>query len=98
MDGSRFTAGRWCVEAGTVRAGKIKIAQHWPGLLDPAEADANNNLIAAAPEMYAALKAAIANLKDKWGEDPFGPFPDAPGKPSYDLAVAALAKAEGRNA
>lgn len=51
---------------------------------EPEQALADARLIAAAPEMLAALKAALADFGDDYGG------------PTIDAMRAAIAKAEGR--
>jgi hypothetical protein len=53
-----------------------------------AESVANAHLIAAAPDLYAALEAVVADLY------PWMPHKDV-GETAYNAAVAALAKARG---
>ena len=81
---SKHTPGPWRVVEGTVRALRIKITQHWDGLMHPEEIDANNNLIAAAPDMLNALHA-ITLLS--------GP---TTAQTSRKIAREAIAKAEAR--
>lgn len=54
----------------------------WPGVPQGPEIDANANLIAAAPDLLAALKAVV-ELSDRKHD-------------AWDAAKAAIAKAEGR--
>lgn len=61
-----------------------------------AEQRANARLIAAAPEMYEALKRALPYLRDHvamTAGDDFSGFGD---RLAFDAAEAAIAKAEGR--
>lgn len=87
---STHTPGPWCaLNAGlVVAAGDVKVAQ-----ADRANAytEANARLIAAAPDLLAALKA-ILNVDNPPVTDPgHVDFPRA-----MELARAAIAKAEGR--
>lgn len=50
------------------------------------EQEGNYNLIAAAPDMYAALKAALAVLEE-----------DGPDEAACDIVRAAIAKARGES-
>jgi len=59
---------------------------------DPARIEADARMIAAAPEMLAALKAAIALADKNMGNG--GRTPEC--QAVYDQCVAAITKAEGK--
>ena len=90
----KFTLGPWRVEAVSdavrvvVGAGRKKIilARLSPKQIDEAETHANARLMAAAPEMYEALK-----LLQEFGF--IRKFPQD--EKAWSLLHAALAKAEG---
>jgi len=105
MSEPKFTAGPWRVERSTgehpyeIRSAGNEVATValMNGRPSPT-LEANARLIAAAPEMHAALKAiALTLLRD-------APIRDAPSgtvtaesiKRAKEIARAALAKAEGR--
>ena len=103
MSETKFTPGPWqrngtyiqgprmALHVATVRAPAIGSAPK-----TKAEADANGDLIAAAPEMYEALRAIIEKSDDFLST--MGP--NWEGDPLSDACTAAksvLAKAEGRS-
>lgn len=88
---AKHTPGPWYVMAGmpsnVLSAGGLRVARcDFDGNFDSAEARANAKLMAAAPDMFAALEAWTDWL-DKYGKDFHGPC--------IDDARAALAKARG---
>ena len=64
------------------------------GEIDPEEAKANARLIAAAPDLLEACKAAIANSEKTLAED--GGFRQPEAQHVFDMVSAAIAKAEGK--
>ena len=91
MSETKFTPGPWVASGSLVGAGWIVIRQECTGIKDRETLVANANLIAAAPDMYEALEAAIL----EYGK-PGGPWnvPSSPGS-WIDKAKAALVKARG---
>ena len=93
MSETKFTPGPWMVGGSLVGAGNIIIRQQWDcdGVRSFDVAEANANLIAAAPDMYEALEAAIL----EYGK-PGGPW-NVPASPGtwIDKAKAAIVKARG---
>ena len=91
MSEAMFTPGPWESLGLIVGAGGIIIRQQWEGTRIIDELEANANLIAAAPDMYEALEAAIL----EYGK-PGGPWnvPSSPGT-WIDKAKAAIVKARG---
>lgn len=98
---SSFTPGPWHVEASLISDGGYVIADDemglsicarspWPTRID--ESHANARLIAAAPEMLAALKDAMRSSR----KDFKGPDGDRQHREAYAEQFAAIAKAEGR--
>jgi hypothetical protein len=104
MNEPKFTPGPWKVEDGELVAemptcgamcvlGQIYGADDYPCRDDDidAECKANARLIAAAPDLYAALK----DLWDRWGMVDWTSVHDAA---LMDAARAAIARAEGGGA
>ena len=92
MSETMFTPGPWESGGSIVGAGNIIIRQQWECVRKSIdELQANAYLIAAAPDMYEALEAAIL----EYGK-PGGPWnvPSSPGTWIYK-AKAALEKARG---
>ena len=95
------TPGPWVVEAGTCHTGEIAMVHGaetengeptWLEVWSPEwphNADANARLIAAAPELLAALKAIVEDHL----HTTFPPY--SPGESPYDKGRAAIARAEG---
>lgn len=97
MSESKHTPGPWRVFRSTDGRVIIGIGESDGGGItdagfgtwrDGAEQEANAQLIAAAPELLAALKSLVAERKREWGG--FGHHP------GDESANAAIAKAEGR--
>lgn len=98
MGGGRFTPGPWESAPQKGQPGHCVIAQIFApdgkalAFVEPRdrekEANAIAHLIAAAPEMYAALKAVVGYFEP--GDGCFNA--------EYAQIMAALAKAEGRDA
>lgn len=87
MSGTTFTPGPWRISGqGTIRAG-----DGWIGSVHWRNRAANAHLIAAAPDMYAALKALI-EADANFGEDGFAARATA-----FTAAAVAIAKAEGQS-
>lgn len=63
---------------------------------DPAAIEEDARLIAAAPEMLAALKNAIEQSDKRQVSVFYGRTPEC--QDAYDRCIAAIAKAEGRKA
>ena len=90
MSGAKFTSGDWSVEphgdGHALYAGRDN-EHHGLRLLNITDGDrniiANCTLIHAAPDLYAALQAVL-RVADRNTEE-------------FDLARAAIAKAEGRS-
>ena len=91
MSETKFTPGPWEKGGLIVGARGIIIRQQWEGTRTIDELEANDHLIAAAPDMYEALEAAIL----EYGK-PGGPWnvPSSPGS-WIEKARAAIAKARG---
>ena len=92
---SKFTAGPWEVNTLAGRPNREVFASD-QGICDCGiyggeadEIEANTALIAAAPEMYEALKEAKEFIENQQ-------LPDSEWSRALDVCVAALAKAEGR--
>ena len=70
---------------------------HWP---DEAECTANAHLIAAAPDLYAALDAAYDFIADQYGDAEAqaleGEFVSKEARAIWETICAALAKARGQ--
>lgn len=88
-----ITAGPWKAEDGHIYG--MDGATH-VGWVEPAtvDAEANANLIAAAPDLLAALREFIADV-DAVGLD-YAETEWNDLLPTYHHAVAAIAKAEGK--
>lgn len=95
---TKHTPGPWMPHGGKPRDGYCFIGDAtptgWPVALvsdrvATGEAEANARLIAAAPELLAALQAMVDNYVDTYGDE----GDDAPG--SIKTARAAIAKARG---
>jgi hypothetical protein len=89
VDVSQHTPGPWTafstnVDAGDVHNDGVRVAKCWSSTFapPPQEAIANARLIAAAPELLAALEAVVRVADRKTDE--------------FDLAHAAIAKAKGK--
>ena len=91
---TKFTPGPWEKGGLIVDARGIIIRQQWEGTRIIDEIEPNAHLIAAAPDMYEALEAAIL----EYGK-PGGPWnvPSSPGS-WIEKARAAIAKARGEDA
>jgi len=88
---SKYTPGPWKAHpTGLARSGLPEYQIHWSDIgecvAEVVHGDADARLIAAAPELYAALEAIIA-----WEQSEDGPF----AWEVLDQAKAALAKARG---
>lgn len=108
MSESKFTPGPWYISIDnrscpSVRnkGGYVCFAPSIHNYGDPlrymdeaAERQANARLIAAAPDMYEALKWAIDYTKEQLDEGYSFKDKDAP---HWGAALAAIAKAEGKN-
>jgi hypothetical protein len=96
MSEPKFTKGPWEVDlsspldpkVATSLGGWIATELDWP--LSPVAADANAHLIAAAPELYAALERLVDRLDSHFG----GPSRSSDWEEQED-ARKALAKARG---
>jgi len=95
---SKYTPGPWWRDDdGFIASGNgdtyVTVADANVNSLDIDEREANTSLIAAAPELLAALKNAAKILDDDGARDGYS------GKESYDDAAdaarAAIARAEG---
>lgn len=108
MAETRWTPGPWCVEAQNASVwtedGMLQVAHclSVPGVgmvWDRDELHANARLIAAAPELYAALEwiTHVACGVSKAGPDEVGDARLRPGEyeAAIAAAIAALAKARG---
>lgn len=85
---SEFTPGPWIQDRDAVVAGNDCVALCDTNLRDSAEHHANARLIAAAPDMLAAIKRLIDNM----------PRPDGHGcLAALVFAERVAAKAEGRS-
>jgi hypothetical protein len=82
---TKFTPGPWRIAGkGTIRAGDGWIGDtHWRNR------EANARLIAAAPDLYEAVRLLLADFADY-------PASERPCH-AFDVARDALAKAEGRS-
>lgn len=96
---ANFTPGPWRIEDFLIKAGGdesgerggIKIAKFGISEILAAEDDANASLIAAAPDLYAALAGLVDVIAEING------FADDAGNPAWAAAIAALAKARGES-
>lgn len=90
---SGFTKGPWRIAGkGTIRAG-----DGWIGRIHWRNRDANARLIAAAPDMYEALKAAVeSGLVPKSSVSDGGACGHSEQVRVADMIRAALSKAEGK--
>lgn len=90
-----FTPGEWFTRGVLVIAGDLTITQGWkigrPTLSVQAEREANAQLIAAAPELYAACKAFVELFRNS------DMRPEDECHEIFALARAALSKAEATN-
>lgn len=87
---TKHTPGPWHVEQGTDGVGVWdEMARTLIAAVDQPNAESNARLIAAAPEMLAALKACFANGDPADGFDPENALTER-------LIRAAIAKAEGK--
>ncbi len=89
MDETRWTAGPWVVQPDYGSGETFVVAGAWPlgstiCVVDQNDRTANARLIAAAPDLYAALKAFMS-------ADGHDDFTD-----EWPAARAAIDKAEGR--
>ena len=84
---SAHTPGPWDVpnKSVKIRGCNFLATVHW----DDDEAEANARLIAAAPDLLAALEAVTACLRGFHAADDFGPLDDE----AIDAALDAIAKA-----
>jgi len=94
----KFTPGPWKADCDCfpimIRAEKMDPDCHQDWVCNVGGDQANARLIAAAPDMYEALKACIKEYGTRWGEhDELCP-PDAQSD-TIRLAIASLAKADG---
>lgn len=112
---TKWTPGPWILEMNSVHTGSIATVHHctdgWAEIwsenwiesgLGPEVMDANARLIAAAPELYAALLELRAdmciaqdNMRDAAKHDPRWCGCAEAIQPRVDAADAALAKARG---
>lgn len=86
-----WSAGPWYLDDeywDDVRAGNDKLVANVYGRGNDDEAKANARLIAAAPELYEALKNLLALSRPH--------FSDSTQILAFNLAESAIAKAEGR--
>lgn len=89
---SKHTSGPWIIQSdpchydtlSIVNVGR-KMIVHVGGCCEPAEQEANTRLIAAAPDLYAALETLVAQFGPTPSEDHVG----------LGEARAAIAKAKG---
>ena len=90
---AQFTPGPWyrnippANKYPTIWSGRNKHVAYIKQLQDDSEAEANINLIAAAPAMYEALQVAQRYLEQCQGHDE-----------EWQIVTDALAQAEGRQA
>lgn len=92
-DKPKFTPGAWEWERepdgrATLYAdrGPERHGMNLLGRMEPdANGEANLNLIAAAPDLYAALERALAMIEMEWGAE----------TETYQIGAAALRKARG---
>ena len=85
----------WCDEYGYVVVGSrekyLTIAEIDCSIFKKAEREANAHLIAAAPDLLAALETALEMLIDSWGEEQIAAGDDQ----VANVIKAAIAKAQG---
>ena len=94
MNKPNFTPGPWCgknIHIHSMFLEKLKISFGWSSRTD-SEIEANSNLIAAAPDLYAALEKALP-LLHTGDELPLEYYADKPG--ALGDAIRALRKARG---
>ena len=97
---AQFTPGPWyrnippANKYPTIWSGRNKHVAYIKQLQDDSEAEANINLIAAAPAMYEALQALLALI----GDEDLPDNGELSGASICDFARSALAQAEGRQA
>lgn len=90
---AKHTSGPWTVgtadlEIHTADGKNIADAWRWNAEIDEPTAKANANLIAAAPDLLAALR----EMAEHWPPQK----PESPAFMAYINAMSAIAKAEGR--
>ncbi len=103
MSETKWVAGPWETDRNNVHAGQIATIHHcegneWVEVWSPlaswateAQMEASARLIAAAPELYEALKALADEYEPNMKAFAF----NAPRKAMWAAAMAALAKARG---
>jgi hypothetical protein len=93
MNELKFTRGVWAVDSSHVHTAvncgdkHVAMVNYQPAMIDGDEHIANAHLIAAAPEMYAALDAIIES----------GEIPMCESSPLVIAAKSALEKARGES-
>ena len=90
-----YTPGPWRAAAKMVSVDSVPIAETIAGrLIDYHEAEANARLMAAAPDLLAALEVALNDF-DTWGEVWQSDDDDGVNFPAVNAIRAAIAKARG---
>ena len=96
MSETKHTPGPWEWEGGELLSDRFRVLEWTYSGID-AYNPADKTLIAAAPDLYAALKRLVDGINDEWHPlfNSPGPMSDDERK-ALEQAEAALAKAEGR--